>query len=257
MALTLRALGGLTTAEVGARVPGLRAGDGAADRARQAQDRGRRASATRSRATPTCRRGCAACWRRSTWSSTPATARRCAPSCARRRSGSARVLVALMPDEPRGDRPARADAACRTRAATPRVDADGRLVLLADQDRSRWDAAAIAEGERLVARGWRLGRLGPYLVQASIAVEHSRGSDWARIVWLYDQLLARLPDADRRPQPRRRDRRARRPGGRPGADGRRSRTSTATTSSTPPAPTSCAASSAATRRPPPTATRWR
>ena len=68
-----------------------------------------------------------------------------------------------------------------------RVDS-GRLVLLPDQDRSRWDAEAIAEGERLVARGWRLGRLGPYLIQASIAVEHSRGSDWNRIVWLYDQL---------------------------------------------------------------------
>jgi RNA polymerase sigma-70 factor (ECF subfamily) len=73
------------------------------------------------------------------------------------------------------------------------VDDDGRLVLLPDQDRSRWDLAAIAEGELLVARGWRLGRLGPYLVQASIAVEHSRGSDWARIVWLYDQLYAISP----------------------------------------------------------------
>ena len=73
------------------------------------------------------------------------------------------------------------------------MDADGQLVLLADQDRSRWDVAAIAEGEKLVARGWRLGRLGPYLVQASIAVEHARGSDWARIVWLYDQLLAISP----------------------------------------------------------------
>ena len=77
-------------------------------------------------------------------------------------------------------------------------------MLLPDQDRSRWDADAIAEGERLVARGWRLGRLGPYLIQASIAVEHSRGSDWNRIVWLYDQLQRRLADADRRPQPRRR-----------------------------------------------------
>jgi len=74
-----------------------------------------------------------------------------------------------------------------------RVDAAGRLVLLADQDRSRWDAAAIAEGERLVARGRRLGRLGPYLVQASIAAEHARGSDWARIVRLYDQLMAIAP----------------------------------------------------------------
>ncbi len=99
----------------------------------------------------------------------------------------ARVLVALMPDEPEAIgllalmllQDSRRDA---------RVDADGRLVLLPDQDRSRWDADEITEGERLVARGWRLGRLGPYLIQASIAVEHSRGSDWARIVWLYDQL---------------------------------------------------------------------
>jgi RNA polymerase sigma-70 factor (ECF subfamily) len=74
-----------------------------------------------------------------------------------------------------------------------RVDAAGRLVLLPDQDRSRWDMTAILEGERLVARGWRLGRLGPYLVQASIAVEHSRGSDWNRIVWLYDELLLISP----------------------------------------------------------------
>ena len=54
-------------------------------------------------------------------------------------------------------------------------------------------STSIAEGERLVARGWRLGRLGAYLVQASIAVEHARGSDWARIVWLYDELMAVAP----------------------------------------------------------------
>ena len=161
-----------------------------------------------------------------------------------------RVLVTLMPDEGEAIgllalmllQDSRRDA---------RVDASGRLVLLPDQDRALWDADEIAEGERLVARGWRLGRLGPYLVQASIAVEHARGSDWTRIVWLYDQLHAISPTRDRRPQPRRGGRRARRPGGRPGADRRRS-TSTATTSSTPPAPTSCAASTAATRRPTPT-----
>ena len=103
-----------------------------------------------------------------------------------------RVLVALMPDEGEAIgllalmllQDSRRDA---------RVDAEGHLVLLPDQDRSRWDYAAIAEGERLVARAWRLGRLGVYLVQASIAVQHSRGSDWARIVWLYDQLYAVSP----------------------------------------------------------------
>ena len=90
-----------------------------------------------------------------------------------------RVLVALMPDEGEAIgllalmllQDSRRDA---------RVDAEGHLVLLPDQDRSRWDFVAIAEGERLVARAWRLGRLGVYLVQASIAVQHSRGSDWAR-----------------------------------------------------------------------------
>ena len=103
-----------------------------------------------------------------------------------------RLLVELMPDEPEAIgllalmllHDSRRDA---------RVDEDGRLVLLPDQDRSRWDAAEILEGERLVARGWRLGRVGAYLIQASIAVEHARGSDWARIVWLYDELMGVAP----------------------------------------------------------------
>ena len=104
----------------------------------------------------------------------------------------ARVLVELMPDE--GEAIGLlALMLLQDSRREARVDADGRLVLLPDQDRSRWDAEAIAEGERLVARGWRLGRLGPHLVQASIAVEHSRGSDWTRIVWLYDQLYAISP----------------------------------------------------------------
>ena len=103
-----------------------------------------------------------------------------------------RVLVALMPDE--GEAIGLlALMRLQDSRREARVDAAGRLVLLPDQDRSRWDGEAIAEGERLVARAWRLGRLGPYLVQASIAVEHARGSDWARIVWLYDQLLAISP----------------------------------------------------------------
>ncbi len=103
-----------------------------------------------------------------------------------------RVLVSLMPDEAEAIgllalmllQHSRRDA---------RVDADGRLVLLSDQDRSRWDAAAITEGEELVARGWRLRRLGPYLLQASIALEHAGGSDWTRITALYDELFALSP----------------------------------------------------------------
>jgi RNA polymerase sigma-70 factor (ECF subfamily) len=104
----------------------------------------------------------------------------------------ARLLVALMPDEPEAIG-LLALMRLQDSRREARVDADGRLVLLADQDRSLWDAAAIAEGEHLVARGWRLGRVGAYLVQAAIAGEHARGSDWTRIVSLYDELLAVSP----------------------------------------------------------------
>jgi RNA polymerase sigma-70 factor (ECF subfamily) len=103
-----------------------------------------------------------------------------------------RVLVQLMPDEGEAIGLLALMLLQDSRRAA-RVDADGRLVLLPDQDRSQWDVAQIAEGERLVARGWRLGRVGSYLVQASIAAQHSRGSDWTRIVWLYDQLYAISP----------------------------------------------------------------
>jgi RNA polymerase sigma-70 factor (ECF subfamily) len=104
-----------------------------------------------------------------------------------------RVLAALMPDEPEALallalmllQDSRRDA---------RVSGD-RLVLLADQDRSLWDAAEIAEGMTLVARAWRSGRMGYYLLQASIAFEHARGeTDWSRILWLYDRLLEGFPD---------------------------------------------------------------
>ena len=103
-----------------------------------------------------------------------------------------RLLVALMPDEPEAIGLLALMLLHDSRRAA-RTDADGRLVLLADQDRSLWDGEQILEGERLVARGWRLGRVGLYLCQASIAVEHARGSDWARIASLYDDLLAISP----------------------------------------------------------------
>lgn len=80
-----------------------------------------------------------------------------------------------------------------------RVDAAGELVLLADQDRRRWDAGQIAEGLRVAAASISLANdLGPYACQAAIAAEHSRvasaaGSDggtrWPRIVALYARLL--------------------------------------------------------------------
>ena len=168
----------------------------------------------------------------------------------------ARLLVSLMPDEPEAIGLLALMLLHDSRRAA-RVDADGRLVLLADQDRSLWDAEAIAEGERLVARGWRLGRLGTYLIQASIAVEHARGSDWARIAVALRRADGGRAVADRRAQPRGGDRRARRPGGGADGDGRACELDAATTSSTPRGRTCSGAWDASTRPPTPTAPRWR
>jgi RNA polymerase sigma-70 factor (ECF subfamily) len=76
-----------------------------------------------------------------------------------------------------------------------RTSAGGDLVLLADQDRSRWDRARIAEGAALLERAVASGQVGPYGLQAAIAAAHAeaptaQATDWARIVGLYD-LLAR------------------------------------------------------------------
>jgi RNA polymerase sigma-70 factor, ECF subfamily len=79
-----------------------------------------------------------------------------------------------------------------------RSDADGDLVLLEAQDRSRWDALLIAEGRGLVQRALRAGRAGPYTLQAAIAALHAdapttEATDWAQIVRLYELLLAEEP----------------------------------------------------------------
>jgi len=72
------------------------------------------------------------------------------------------------------------------------------LVLLADQDRSRWDGALIAEGLAIVRECLRRNRPGPYQVQATINAVHSdarsaANTDWRQVVQLYDQLLALSP----------------------------------------------------------------
>lgn len=103
-----------------------------------------------------------------------------------------RLLVALMPDAGEAIGLLALLILQDSRRAA-RVDQDGALVLLADQDRSLWDREQIGEGERLVTRGWALGRVGVYLIQASIAVEHACGSDWGRIAALYDELWAVSP----------------------------------------------------------------
>lgn len=77
-----------------------------------------------------------------------------------------------------------------------RTTAAGELVLLGDQDRSRWNREQIAEGTALVERAFAARRVGPYTLQAAIAAVHARApsaeaTDWAEIVALYD-LLARV-----------------------------------------------------------------
>lgn len=79
-----------------------------------------------------------------------------------------------------------------------RVDADGALVRLAVQDRSRWDRGLVTEGQALVRRCLDRGQPGPYQLQAAIQAVHSHASRadqtaWAQIVQLYDQLLALVP----------------------------------------------------------------
>jgi RNA polymerase sigma-70 factor (ECF subfamily) len=79
-----------------------------------------------------------------------------------------------------------------------RTDADGRLVRLADQDRSRWDRDAIAEADRLVVAALKAGPAGRFTLQAAIAALHAQSpshadTDWPQIVELYDALLRVWP----------------------------------------------------------------
>ena len=109
----------------------------------------------------------------------------------------ARVLVALAPEEPEAVGLLALMRLHDARRET-RVDVVGALVLLEDQDRTRWDAAAIAEGHALVERARALGGAGPYVLQAAIAAEHGRAAtpddtDWRRIAGLYAELVAISP----------------------------------------------------------------
>ncbi|WP_277758950.1 RNA polymerase sigma factor [Pseudomonas sp. A34-9] len=79
-----------------------------------------------------------------------------------------------------------------------RTSPSGELVLLDDQDRSRWDAGLIAEGCALVERALTTRRFGPYCLQAAIAAVHAEApsaaeTDWEQIVGLYDVLLRAVP----------------------------------------------------------------
>ncbi|PFG39743.1 RNA polymerase ECF family sigma subunit [Georgenia soli] len=108
-----------------------------------------------------------------------------------------RVLLELMPDEPevRGLLALMLLTESRRGARTTE---DGALVPLPEQDRSRWDRALVAEGQRLVRDCLRRNAPGPYQVQAAIAAVHSDAAsaeetDWSQVLALYDQLLAMAP----------------------------------------------------------------
>ncbi|MET9632347.1 RNA polymerase sigma factor [Lentzea sp. NPDC006480] len=103
-----------------------------------------------------------------------------------------RVLAQLMPDEPEvwGLLALMLLVASRREARLR----NGELVLLDDQDRTRWNAGQVAEGQDIVRRCLRWNRPGPYQIQAAINAVHSDPpTDWHQVVALYDQLLAHTP----------------------------------------------------------------
>jgi RNA polymerase sigma-70 factor (ECF subfamily) len=108
-----------------------------------------------------------------------------------------RLLARLMPDEPEVIGLLALMLLTESRRPARQI-ADGDPVLLTDQDRSRWDRALITEGQALVRGCLRRDRPGPYQVQAAINAVHSDArtaadTDWAQIVQLYDLLLALSP----------------------------------------------------------------
>jgi RNA polymerase sigma-70 factor (ECF subfamily) len=109
----------------------------------------------------------------------------------------ARLLAGLMPDEP--EVLGLLALLLLTEARRPaRTMPDGSLVLLADQDRSQWDRALIAEGQDLVRACLRRNRPGPYQLQAAINAVHADATmaaetDWRQILALYDQLATVAP----------------------------------------------------------------
>jgi RNA polymerase sigma-70 factor (ECF subfamily) len=104
-----------------------------------------------------------------------------------------RMLTSLMPDEPEALGIVALMLLHDSRRAA-RIDADGEIVVLEDQDRSLWDEAAIDEGRVLVDRALRMRRPGPYQLQAAIAALHtSEETDWTQIAALYGVLLDIAP----------------------------------------------------------------
>lgn len=98
-----------------------------------------------------------------------------------------KLLAVLMPDEPEVFGLLALMLLQDSRRAA-RVDKDGEIVLLEDQDRSLWDRNRIDEGLRMLERAVSLRRAGPYQLQAAIAAAHANDRPWSEIVLLYDRL---------------------------------------------------------------------
>jgi RNA polymerase sigma-70 factor, ECF subfamily len=109
----------------------------------------------------------------------------------------ARMLTTLMPDEPEVAGLLALLLLTESRRSS-RTGIDGSLVLLGEQDRTRWDRACIQEGQAIVRTCIRRNQPGPYQLQAAINAVHAHApsveeTDWSRIVALYDRLLAISP----------------------------------------------------------------
>ncbi|MGH3713804.1 MAG: RNA polymerase sigma factor [Micromonosporaceae bacterium] len=109
-----------------------------------------------------------------------------------------RLVTELMPDEPEATGLLALMLLTESRRAT-RTGVDGELVLLADQDRTAWDRELITEGQELVRRCVRRDQPGPYQLQAAISAVHSDApsvadTDWRQILTLYNHLLAIAPN---------------------------------------------------------------
>ncbi|MEU8610852.1 RNA polymerase sigma factor [Actinoplanes sp. NPDC048791] len=108
-----------------------------------------------------------------------------------------RLLARLMPAEPEVQGLLALQLLILARRPA-RTTVDGAMIRLADQDRSQWDPALIAEGQRIVRECVRHGQPGPYQLQAAINAVHSAApsvaaTDWPAVVQLYDQLLTLTP----------------------------------------------------------------
>ncbi len=108
-----------------------------------------------------------------------------------------RLLARLVPDEPEVMGLLALMLLGESRRVT-RTTPDGALVLLADQDRDRWDRDLVAEGQAILRQCLRRHQPGPYQIQAAINAVHSdaptaAATDWGQILQLYEQLLAIAP----------------------------------------------------------------